>query len=53
MYKLSTDFVYYIDQNGSINPNMPFSSEEEAIEYVYENGIDKEGEWEIVAWPVD
>lgn len=53
MYKIHTDFVYYIELNGEINAHMPFSTEEEAIEYVYENAIDKEGEWEIVKWPVD
>lgn len=53
MYRIHADFVYYIDQNGIINPSMPFASEEEAIEYVYENAIDKEGEWEIIKWPVD
>jgi cytochrome oxidase Cu insertion factor (SCO1/SenC/PrrC family) len=53
MYKIHADFVYYIDQGGVINAHMPFSTEEEAIEYVYENAIDKEGEWEIVKWPVD
>ena len=50
---VNTDFVYYIELNGHIEPNMPFSSEEEAYIYVMENGMYYEGEWEIIAWPVD
>lgn len=50
---MNTDFVYYIELNGHIEPNMPFSSEEEAYIYVMESGMYYEGEWEIVAWPVD
>lgn len=50
---MNTDFVYYIELNGHIDPNMPFSSEQAAYEYVMENGMYYEGEWEIIAWPVD
>lgn len=48
-----TDYVYYIELNGHINPHMPFSSYEEAYEYLMESGMYYEGEWDIVEWDVD
>lgn len=50
---MNTDFVYYIELNGEIDAMKPFSSYDRAYEYVMENGMYYEGEWEIVEWPVD
>ena len=50
---MNTDLVYYIELNGHVDPNMAFSSEQAAYEYVMESGMYYEGEWEIIAWPVD
>jgi len=48
-----TDYVYYIEQDGKINPHMPFSSYEEAYIYLMEHGMQYEGPWEIIEWDVD
>ena len=53
MYKMHVDFVYYIELNGEVNAHQPFESYDAAYEYVMENGIYYEGEWEIIEWPVD
>jgi len=50
---MNTDFVYYIELNGSLDEMNPFSSYDEAYEYVMETGMYYEGEWEIIEWPVD
>lgn len=48
-----TDYVYYIAQDGKIDPHKPFSSYEEAWEYIMESGMQHEGPWEIIEWDVD
>jgi len=50
---MNTDFVYYIELNGEIDAMKPFSSYDEAYEYLIETGMYSEGKWEIVEWPVD
>jgi hypothetical protein len=50
---MNTDFVYYIELNGELNPHMPFESWDRAYEYVMESGMYYEGEWEIIEWAVD
>jgi len=53
MNKLHTKFIYYIEQNGVLNADMPFESYESAYEYIMESGMYYEGEWEIIEWPID
>lgn len=48
-----TDYVYYIAHNGEMDPHKPFSSYEEAWEFIMESGMHHEGEWEIIEWDVD
>ena len=53
---MKKDIVYYVRINGFIDPTMPFSSEEEAMEYIKENDIETSTEivsWEVVEWEVD
>lgn len=53
MYKLNTDFIYYIELNGVLFADQPFETYEAAYEYIMESGMYYEGEWEIMEWPVD
>ena len=53
MYKLNTDFIYYIELNGVLFADQPFETYESAYEYIMESGMYYEGEWEIIEWPVD
>ena len=53
MYKLNTDFLYYIELNGVLFADQPFETYEAAYEYIMESGMYYEGEWEIMEWPVD
>ncbi len=53
MYKLNTDFIYYIELNGEVDATQPFESYDAAYEYIMESGMYYEGEWEIIEWPVD
>ena len=49
---MNTDFIYYVEYGGRIITEHPFSTEDDAICFIYENGMNH-GDWEIIEWPVD
>ena len=49
---MNTDFIYYIEYGGRLITEHPFSSEDEAIIFIYENGMNY-GDWDIIEWSVD